>query len=301
MIILGAGLTGLLCGALNPGSLIYEAGPKRPNEHKAVLRMRTDSISRILGVPFKKVTVHKALWYDGEERQATPRFAHMYSKKISGTISARSIFNLASEERFIPPSNFAALLTDRCKIEYETEIKSAVGFNVPVVSTIPMPALAKITNFNDLSSIDFWHEPITVNQWEIKDCNSYCTIYFPDPEMAVYRATINGPTLIVESQGKIGKTEFAVVFKSLGILDCSCVKTVEDHMQKYGKIREIDWHKRRQFIADQTIQNSIYSLGRFATWRPKVMMDDVLEDIFVIRRLIEEGHYASINHQQGEK
>lgn len=301
MIILGAGLTGMLCGALNPGSLIYEAGPKRPNQHKAVLRMKSDSISRILGIPFKKVTVHKALWYDGEERQATPRFAHMYSKKISGTISARSIFNLSSEERYIPPDNFAVLLEECCKIEYETEIQSAVGFTVPVVSTIPMPALAKITNNSSLSAIDFWHEPIVVHQWEIENCNSYCTIYFPDPKMAVYRATINGSTLIVESQGDIKKDEFAIVFRSLGILDASCVCTVENHIQKYGKIRDIDWHKRRQFIADMTIKHNIYSLGRFATWRPKVMMDDVLEDIFVIRRLIEEGHYASINHQQGEK
>ena len=300
MIILGAGLTGLLCGALNPGSLIYEAGPKRPNEHKAVLRMRSDSISRILGIPFKKVTVHKALWYDGEERQATPRFAHMYSKKISDTISARSIFNLASEERFIPPANFASLLEERCKIEYDSPIIS-LGFNVPVVSTIPMPALAKITDNNSLSSEEFWHESIYVNQWEIECCNSYCTIYFPDPKMSTYRATINGSTLIIESQSEINQWEFAIVCESLGITDAVCNQTIENHVQKYGKIKDIDWHKRRQFIADQTIQNHIYSLGRFATWRPKVMMDDVLEDIFVIRRLIEEGHYASINHQQGEK
>ena len=61
---------------------------------------------------------------------------------------------------------------------------------------------------------------------------------------------------------------------------------------------EIDNKIRGEFILDLTLTHNIYSLGRYATWRPKVMLDDVLDDIFVIRKLIQQGKYASRLHQQ---
>jgi hypothetical protein len=32
---------------------------------------------------------------------------------------------------------------------------------------------------------------------------------------------------------------------------------------------------------------NIYSLGRFATWKPGLLLDDIVGDVNVIRRLIE--------------
>ena len=36
----------------------------------------------------------------------------------------------------------------------------------------------------------------------------------------------------------------------------------------------------------------IYSFGRFATWRPGLLLDDLIHDLTVIRRLANEGTYS---------
>jgi hypothetical protein len=305
MIIIGGGLSGLLCGALNPGSVIYEAGPDRPSDHKAVLRCKSNEISRLTGIPFKEVRVHKAIWFGGKEVQPTPRFAHMYSKKVTGTISARSIFNIESGTRFIPPSDFVAQLKKRCEIEYDKEVKSitditCILFDTPVISTLPMPTLSRIIGDEPIGE-SFQAKEIIVNQYEIDNCCSYVTVYYPDPFTDIYRATINGSTLIVESTRSISSTGLAIVLDSMGLRSEYGIKhTVQNHNQKFGKITPINQQVREKFIVDMTLEYGIYSLGRFSTWRPKVMMDDLVDDIFHIRRLITGGNYAAINHKQGE-
>lgn len=52
-----SGFDRLLCSVLNPGSTIYESRPEGGCNHKAVLRMRTNRISELTGIEFKKVTV----------------------------------------------------------------------------------------------------------------------------------------------------------------------------------------------------------------------------------------------------
>jgi hypothetical protein len=54
--------------------------------------------------------------------------------------------------------------------------------------------------------------------------------------------------------------------------------------QKYFKILPIDNDERKRFIAWATDNFNIYSLGRYATWRPSLLLDDLVQDI----RLIEK-------------
>ncbi|NDG64822.1 MAG: hypothetical protein EBY29_15370, partial [Planctomycetes bacterium] len=61
--------------------------------------------------------------------------------------------------------------------------------------------------------------------------------------------------------------------------------------QPYSKILPIDEGERRKFIVWATDQHGIYSLGRFATWRPGLLMDDVVNDVRVIRKIIKNGSY----------
>jgi len=302
MIIVGAGLTGMLCGAMNPGSKIYEAGLERPNEHKAVLRMRSPKIGDMLGIPFKEVTVHKAIWYDGQEVNPTPRFAHMYSQKVAELYTARSVFNLSSGTRYVPPANFAEELKKRCDVQYDMQFDSTsieCFKSEPIISTIPMPALAKLSSVK--IDADFYNFPIVVNQHYIQDCDSHCTIYYPDPGLPIYRATINGPTLIIESTDNIDDNILSIVCESFGISSGHAFQTIENHRQRAGKIRAIDQFARTNFITNMTLNHNVYSLGRYATWRPKVMLDDVCDDVLVIRRLINQGKYASTLHEQGDK
>lgn len=301
MIIIGAGLAGLLCGALNPGSVIYEAGPERGMGHKALFRCRSGEIGRILGVPFKEVTVHKAIWFNHKEVEPTPRIAHMYSKKVTGTITARSIFDTTSAKRYVPPPYFYKKLVERCKIEYNKKVdyKLMTHMAETVVSTIPMYEFSGESVL--LNDEKFSYTPIYVTRLKMRNCDSHCTMYYPSSDTPVYRSSIMGDRMIIESIAEMDNEDISSCLISMGLLVTDIDKIeVENYCQRLGKISPINEERRKQFINVMTLNYNVYSLGRFATWRPKVMMDDVLEDIFVIRRLIEGGNYASLHHNQGE-
>lgn len=300
MIIIGAGMAGLLCSIMNPGSLIMEAGPERETDHKAILRMRSEQISNITGIPFKKVQVHKSIWFESQEVYQTPRMMNLYAIKVSGIASLRSISKTANETRFIPPYNFVSLLKDRAgKIEYNSPVShdSFPEKSWPIISTIPLPVLANAlfddNPYSELCKAD----SIYVNRFQIINCDSYATVYYPDPMFSAYRASLNGDSLIVEGKKPLTESERVEVLYSFGLDDSFVgIHEVQDHIQVFGKIREIDPVKRNNFILKATIEHNVYSLGRFATWRPKVMLDDVVNDVYVIRRLIESGNYELIKN-----
>ena len=52
-----------------------------------------------------------------------------------------------------------------------------------------------------------------------------------------------------------------------------------------------DEQKRRMVISKLTSNYNVYSLGRFATWR-NILLDDVLNDIYQIKKLIESDSYT---------
>lgn len=315
MIILGAGLSGLLFGALHPGSTIYESKKDGADEHKAVLRMRTNEISKFTGIPFEKVLVNKSIWYEGKDAAPSPRMTHLYSRKVIGKISTRSIVNIDPVVRYVPPIDFLAQLKAKCNINYQCRIseidegscayhKQATfartgRLDTPIISTLPISALSEITNL--CINAACLSEKIYVSHFKIPDCDAHATIYYPKLSASIYRATLSGPKLIVESTQKITNSEIIDVFRSLGLPEQSMMYNAQlDMPQNIGKIYPIPNKIRSQFILGATLKYNVYSLGRFATWRPEVLLDDVLNDIFVIRRLIGEGNYSAMNHKQGE-
>ena len=59
-LIVGAGLAGCIAAHLFRDKQVFEISEREDMEsHKAVLRFRSDELSNILGVPFKKVKVQK--------------------------------------------------------------------------------------------------------------------------------------------------------------------------------------------------------------------------------------------------
>jgi len=293
MIIIGAGMSGLLCGALNPGSTIYEAGPERESDHKALFRCKSDQIGKVLGIPFKKVMVYKSIWLGETEVHSTPRIAHMYSQKVAGKISGRSITNIESGYRYIPPDDFIDQLKERCDIKYRYKYDFLSDSDGPVISTIP---LFKAMDAFLIDAPEFSFKPIYVNRITIPNCDSYCTVYYPGHN-AAYRASLIGDTLITEGMHKLHHNALVEICKSLGIRwNENYPEQITNHIQKMGKISAIDNKIRQKAITELTLKYGIYSLGRFATWRPKVMLDDVLEDIWHINRLIKGGDYAAIKH-----
>jgi hypothetical protein len=303
MIIVGAGMAGLLCGALNPGSTIFESKPEDQIEHKALFRLRSDRISEFTGIPFKKVSVYKGIWYKNNFAAPNPRITHLYSKKATGRITDRSISNIDVSTRYIPPNDFLHQLKKKTPdIRYDTDF-DFTNKKHPIISTIPMPLLSNIMNNvgNHLLNSDCDSKRIFINQFKIKNCNSYSTIYYPDSQITTYRASLNEDILIIESLGEFNPIELTTVLGSFGLHESDIEEhTILNHSQSLGKIVDIDDKLRSDFITAMTIECNIYSLGRFATWRPGLLLDDIVDDIFIIRRLITGGQYAVHKYKQNK-
>ncbi|WP_333981926.1 hypothetical protein, partial [Pseudomonas aeruginosa] len=67
VIIVGAGLAGLIAAHRFPQAQIIDAAtPTSKERHNALLRFRSPVIGQLTGIPFREVTVHKAIYIDGE-------------------------------------------------------------------------------------------------------------------------------------------------------------------------------------------------------------------------------------------
>jgi hypothetical protein len=262
-----------------------------------VLRFREDKISKVTGIPFRSVMVRKAIWMDDREVEPTPRICNLYSQKVTGKILDRSIRSIESVQRFVAPDDFHIQLAEQCRtrIKYSSpveaiskkhlRIKDGTGLierapDEPILSTIPMPLLAAMLGIQHSEKFDF--QPITVNRYKVPGADVFQTIYFPSGETPVYRATMTGDDLIVESVAAIATP--LEVCEAFGISH-SYLRPVSENIQKYGKIAPIDDRMRKHMMFTASADFRVYSLGRFACWR-NILLDDVYEDFFKIKRMI---------------
>lgn len=305
--IVGAGLAGLIAAHAWPEAMILEAAPGPVATHQALLRFRSEAVAHLTGIEFRRVRVRKGIWYDGDFRAPSIRFANWYAQKSMGPAGLaagdRSIWNLDPVERFIAPDDFYDRLVDRVRsrihyghrADFEGHAEAmAAGRAGPFVSTAPLSvvlgALNMLPGDPDLS---FQRASITVERWTIPGADLYQTIYFPDPATRVYRASMTGSTLIVEHAGDIvdswGIGDFSMVLDAFGLIDVDpqSAGAVE---QKFGKIVDLPAARRKAILFKLTHDYGIYSLGRFATWR-NILLDDVVKDIGVIKRLMEGDAY----------
>lgn len=315
MIILGAGLAGCIAGHMFPGSMILERGTAdQVGSHKALLRFRSGVISRITGIPFRKVQVHKNVVY-GESTWGASQFVpidlqNMYSRKVTGGLSSRSIWDLQPVERYVAPEDFHARMVKQLNIKFSWEAQhiSRLGIyikdhsegwereeNDAVISTLPLPVMLGLTHITRqlVDEKTFMRLPISVQRWKIKNCDLYQTIYFPDPNIDIYRASITGDTLIVEAMGpkftnliEIGE----IVLKAFDLTWDDLEPNGEVNRQEYGKIVSLADDARHNILMELTQQYCIYSLGRFATWR-NILLDDLPQDADRIRSLMAMSEY----------
>jgi hypothetical protein len=59
--------------------------------------------------------------------------------------------------------------------------------------------------------------------------------------------------------------------------------------QLYSKINPVDDNLRKNFIHWATVKHNVYSLGRFATWRPGLLLDSLVNDVRLIDRWISQA------------
>lgn len=292
MNIIGAGLTGLLAAYAFKDAVIHEY-LKEPRVHKAVLRFRTEEVSKLTGIPFKKVLVHKAVAVSGEF--VTPNLRHMnhYSLKVTGGYSERSIGNLEPAIRYIAPIDFHQQMLDHHKdrIFYESDVP-LTEMTTPVISTLPLSVLVdKFKLDAQLPIAALASAPIYVTTVDFTHCDLYQTIYFPELDTPVYRASMTGNQLIIESMKPVTHDVIRKVVETFGLAGSMYYAMGLFNMeQKIGKFNPLEENYRKQLMYDITESLGIYSLGRHATWR-KILLDDVVNDIQRIESMLKTSAY----------
>jgi hypothetical protein len=305
--IFGAGMAGLLAAQMlrRYKPVVYEAQPERPDNHGALLRFRSEAVSRETGIPFRRVRVIKAVKSGGRLRPvSTLADANLYSAKVTGEIMPRSVLDLSPCERYIAPPDFLSGLALGANITYGREM---VGLDLQelregsaegvIISTIPMPALMAIAgwpnppamNYRPIWSVtmDVHNPPLDVHQ----------TIYYPEPDTPYYRASITGNRVIVEyatePDGADYRQDLAAVRKDFGLpFGGTSITLHAPKRQEYGKLLPVDDRARQEFILAMTDEFRVYSVGRFATWR-QILLDDVVNDVRVVESMItQRSHYT---------
>lgn len=296
-------MAGLLAAQMlrrhNP--VVCEAQASLPDNHGALLRFRTDAVARATGIPFRRVTVYKAVRDSNGYIRNTPTIqdANRYAQRVTGKAVERSILNLSPGERYIAPDNFMDQLARGAHIEYKTALVRGVMSEEPTarpaISTIPMPSLMKIVGWDNFPAFEF--RPI----WSVRATiltpvtDLYQTIYYPweGVQTPFYRASLTGGIVTIEYMGDKPETPEADVDHVLwdfGLRQFTFSNVLMKE-QFYGKILPTDEKIRRTFILGMTDTYNLYSVGRFATWR-QILLDDVVNDVNVVARFIEErDHY----------
>lgn len=290
MIIVGAGLAGLIAAHAWPTARVVEAAPSPRAAHAALLRFRSDAVARLVGIEFRKVRVRKGVWDGGRFVQTDIRLANLYSRKVLGgaLLNDRSIWSLDPVDRWVAPEDLYAQLAAAVgpRIAWGTAWDWGVARGEPIVSTAPLEvALRGAGNHALADAAEFSRAPIFVQRFRVPGADVYQTVYFPTEAHSVYRASITGSLLIVEHAGDFPHGDWAAaVFPAFG-LHPAALEPLGAVTQAYGKIAPIPEPIRRRAIVELTQSHGIYSLGRFATWR-NLLLDDVVSDIDVIKRLI---------------
>ena len=295
--IIGAGLAGLIAAHAWPSASILEQQPAPPNGHKALLRFRSDAVARLTGIEFKKVRVRKGIWHKGAFHSPTIQLANMYAQKCIGVLSAdRSIWSIKPSDRFIAPDNFLDQLLGNvgARVQYGVNAFDRLRPGSVTISTAPLPITAGLYDMLP-PGLELLRAPIYVRRFDLGPaCDVYQTIYFPDPDLSLYRASITGRTLIVEFAGSEAPDDraecYVAIGDAFGLRFTLGWKALDEVKQHYGKIAEIDEDARRRILFRLTHEHQIFSLGRFATWR-NILLDDVVKDIDVVKRLMRGGSY----------
>lgn len=305
MFIIGAGMAGLLAANMlrRHHPIVLEQQDRLPHNHSALLRFRSTAVSDATGIPFKKVLVRKGIW-DGEKivNACTISLANLYSQRaMPGVVESRSIWNLEPEVRWIAPPDFIEQMAKGVNVNFahNVRLEELSGDKQDVIiSTVPMPTVTRMPGKlagRNSRSIIFHHFAVYTTKMPIlsPECHIYQTVYNASDAGLWYRASIHGNELTVESSSDhLEKVDLCRLLLGVFRINIEGTSEVTTHRNAFGKIKSIPEDLRRDFIVHLTETQNIYSLGRFATWRPGLLLDDLVKDITIIERLITAGSYA---------
>lgn len=313
--VVGAGLAGLLAANMlrhRHQVIVWEEQFDLPNNHSAVLRFRTNVVGEVVGAPFRKVRVVKttAPW----RNPAADALA--YSMKNLGVYRSDRSASVETEavDRWIAPPDLIERMAERVDIRYGHQFPfsdRSMKKDGPIISTVPMEALMRDLSYPAVPEFR-WRPGFNVRSF-VHGCDAYVSVAVPDPTVPFSRVSITGEEMIVETTGRPGevvemdlrKTVLRAAIEILGISsDYVDLSSVVGYKQRYAKIAPIPEEERRKFIFwASTIQGRSFSLGRFATWRPGLLLDDLVNDVRVIERFMEDrtGYFAQQHEMEKTK
>ena len=313
--VIGAGMAGLLAAAVLRDEClrVVEAQPELPNNHSALLRFRSSIVRDTLNIPFRPVKVIKAVQSLGNPVAD----AVSYSLKTNGTATLRSLVTAQGEveQRFIAPPDLIWRMRKKvtAPVDFGTPWDGKSDRIVPVISTLPMPLLMRLLDYEH--DLEFRSVVGYTTVANLKDCDLCATIYIPSKNEIAYRASITGDRLIVEyafpensepwakesmerlqTHPKDLRDHLHEILELFGMSASFIVGVPKVKKQQYAKILPIDDEARKRFMLWATEHHNIYSLGRFATWRPGLLMDDLVNDIQAIQKMANGGN--SYDHRK---
>jgi len=311
-IIVGAGLSGLIAASMLRTEIreVWEAQQGLPNNHHALLRFKSSLVGDACGIPFRQVDVMKAT----DKWRNPVADAISYSLKCTDTATLRSSTTASGqvEKRYIAPSDLINRLSSQVsdKILFDKQISNLAIASLggePIISTIPMRTMMELLDYPNIP--DFGSVVGTAFNFKLPPNYDICTtVYLPDPKDIPYRVSITERELIIECTGQV---YFTTEIDSCIQSACRCLGIeylyeeiragYKSYKQKYSKITKIDESIRRDFITWASRVHGVYSLGRFATWRPGLLLDDIVQDVRIIQRMINGDNTQSYDMAKGKR
>ena len=314
ILIAGAGLSGLLAGAMLRGSRhdvsVNDPAPDLPRNHGSVLRFRDRSVADALNITFgrKMVLLAKAA---GTHPRNDAKDAIEYGIKTTGQPRTdRSITRGMGEvERWIAPPDLVDRMAGMCdRIDLNTSI-GASAFRDPgmkVITTLPMPdnlrmaggsAERVLVDAPDFESYPAWHASFRVATEDHRHADAHLTVYVPAIDDETTRISVTGRRVFVELSGRKDwepdamKEHCATAVERhlgfrLGREPMGCLIDYTARRVPRAKILPVPDTLRKEALIELS-RMGVYSLGRFATWRPGLVMCDLVNDVRTIMRMIE--------------
>jgi len=327
VLILGAGLAAHLANSAFKGEEVAVLDEESrtninyiPPEKLAVFRFKTANISNYLSIPLQKVQVQKSICLSQGQLVDQPTIAanNAYSYKTSGTILPKSLMDCGIVERYVipgvhnkglyinPPISNLVKYKKILKIDKGSMIIKDTSDNIrPIdydicINTAPIRWLVDILAGG--SPFEAYSLPIFITKFDLTlNSKVYQTIYFPFmyPHRYLYRATLEGHYMIIESMAWFESkkdTDMVIdrVMKEFGLSGSDVWKeSLSTRHLVSGKLIPSNDMERKGLIRMLTMDYNIYSLGRFAIWKP-IKIDEIIQDLQRIQAMV---HYDKISQQ----
>jgi hypothetical protein len=200
---------------------------------------------------------------------------------------------MGTVERFVAPPDFLKQLesASKEKIFYGIEdlgyIDDCRRTGTNLISTIPLPVLWRMMYPGEEVEQEFGHRSgINVLLTLSESVSGFASLYIPDPTIPAARISLTRNVISVEFYGAwegcnsqlLTQKAVDLVWQKLGI-DQAMIGKAEVRRQPFAKILPIDEAVRQRMLVRLTDDFGIYSLGRYATWRPGLLLDDLVKDV----------------------